>query len=75
MIGTVLQFEDLQRLCRPAPAPLPKLSTVEKWARGQGIQYRYDGKGGIWTTLDALNRALGVTAANDDAKLTAKDLF
>lgn len=75
MIGTVLQFGDLQRLCRPAPdAPLPQLATVERWANAQGIRYRYDGLGGIWTTLDALNAALGLGAAND-SRLTPDDLF
>lgn len=77
MIGPILQFEDLQRLCRPAPeAPMPKLATVERWAKAQGIRYRYDGQGGIWTTLDALNAALGLQAANDDCKqLGVEDLF
>lgn len=76
MNGQVLHFADLQRLCRPAPdAPLPKLATVERWAKAQGIRYRYDGQGGIWTTLDALNAALGLQAANDDGKVTVEDLF
>lgn len=56
MIGPVLQFEDLQELCKPREHP--RLATVETWARLQGIRYLYDGKGGIWTTLDALNAAL-----------------
>lgn len=68
----VLQYADLQELCRPGERP--RLSTVEAWARAQGIRYLYDGKGGIWTTLDALNTALGV-AAGDESKLTADDLF
>lgn len=78
MIGNVLQFEDLQRLCRPATdAPLPKLATVERWAKAQGIRYRYDGQGGIWTTVDALNAALGLRAgaANDEGKLSVEDVF
>lgn len=74
----MLQFRDLQRLCRPAPeAAAPKLSTVERWAKAQGIRYRYDGQGGIWTTLDALNAALGLqaNAANDEGKLSVEDVF
>lgn len=67
MIGPVLQFEDLQALCKPGEHP--RLATVEEWARRQGVRYRYDGKGGIWTTVDALNAALGLSSAasNDNA--------
>jgi hypothetical protein len=75
MIGSILQFQDLQRLCRPAPsAPLPKLATVERWARDQGIRYRYDGQGGIWTTLEALNAALGIVPSNEEP-LSPQDVF
>lgn len=70
MIGQVLQHEDLKRLCRPDPkAPAPTLATLERWARRIGLRVQYDGRGGLWTTLDALNAALGLTAgaANDTA--------
>lgn len=70
MIGTVLQFEDLQELCRPKTQP--RLATVERWARDQGIRYRYDGRGGIWTTTDALNAALGL-AANEETAARPED--
>ena len=40
--------------------------TVEAWARDQGIALKLDGRGGVWTTIDAVNIALGVRAANDD---------
>ncbi|GAB3335064.1 hypothetical protein [Marilutibacter aestuarii] len=74
MIGPVLQFEDLQELCQPGGHP--RLATVERWAREQGVRYRYDGRGGIWTTLDALNAAIGLQAANDGtATLTADEVF
>jgi len=59
----ILQFEDLQELCKKGEKP--RLATVEKWARDNGIRYKYDGEGGIWTTLEALNAALGLAAAND----------
>jgi hypothetical protein len=36
------------------------MAGVIKWAEAQGIHYKYDAKGGIWTTLDALNFALGI---------------
>ncbi|MCT8273385.1 hypothetical protein [Xanthomonas translucens] len=64
MTGQVLTFEDLRRLCSPDPdAPAPRASTVVRWARDQGILYKYDGRGGIWTTVAALNAALGLSAA------------
>lgn len=62
MSGAVLTFEDLRRLCAPA-GPAPRASTVVRWARDQGIRYKYDGRGGIWTTVDALNAALGLSTA------------
>lgn len=70
MIGDrILQFQDLQRLCRPDPdARPPRLSTVVKWAEQQGIRYKYDGQGGIWTTLSAVEKAvLGQTPSANDA--------
>lgn len=74
MIGSILQFEDLQQLCRPGKRP--RLATVESWARRQGIRFQYDGRGGIWTTLDALNSALGLrSAANDSASYSSDELF
>ena len=71
MIGEFLQFPDLQELCRHGERP--RLSTVEAWARGQGIRYKYDGKGGIWTTAAAMNAALGLQQASNDTYGT--DLF
>jgi hypothetical protein len=59
MAEGVIEYAELQRLCRPNPAaPRPRLSTVVKWARDQGIRYRYDGGGGIWTTRAALEQAV-----------------
>lgn len=72
MIGPVLQFSDLQELCRPGERP--RLATVETWARAQGIAFRYDGKGGIWTTVDALNAALGLRGV-DEPPLRPEDVF
>lgn len=65
MHPAIVPFEDLQQLCKPGENP--RLATVEAWAKRQGIRYRYDGKGGIFTTIDAVNVALGIHAANDDA--------
>nr|WP_277399864.1 hypothetical protein [Pseudoxanthomonas sp. LH2527] len=39
---------------------------VEQWAEKAGVPVK-PCRGGVWTTLDALNRALGVLPANDDA--------
>lgn len=62
MIGRdVLQFRDLQELCRPGEKP--RLATVQKWADDRGIRYQFDGDGGIWTTLSALEAAVGVAVA------------
>ncbi len=60
MIGAnILQHEDLKLLCRP-DGPPPKAATLLRWAECQGIRYKLDGHGGIWTTVDALNAALGL---------------
>lgn len=69
MTAQVLTFEDLRRLCRPE-GPEPRPATVVRWARAQGIRYKYDADGGIWTTVDALNAALGLQAAKEDLHST-----
>ncbi len=72
MIGEVLQFRDLQELCRPGKRP--RLSTVERWAKQRRIRVQYDGQGGVWTTTTALNQALGVdlTKEQPDAYCAAE---
>lgn len=76
MIGPVLQFQDLQRLCRPDPdAAPPRLATVVKWATDQGIPFKYDGNGGIFTTVDALNQALGLGTSTGHSPLSASQVF
>lgn len=76
MIGSLLQFEDLQRLCRPAAPKPPRRATVEAWARKIGLHYTYDGHGGIISSVEAFNAALGVhqPAANAD-QLAADDVL
>ncbi|HEL4844843.1 TPA: hypothetical protein UOA08_001381 [Stenotrophomonas maltophilia] len=61
MIREILQFHDLQELCQPGKRP--RLATVIRWAHGCGIRFLYDGSGGIWTTMAALNEALGLAGA------------
>jgi hypothetical protein len=58
MIGALIEFDDLRRLSRLGDNA--QRATVERWARRAGIRYQYDGRGGIWTTLDAMNAALGM---------------
>jgi hypothetical protein len=60
----VLTFDDLRAVSRLGPRAT--LATVERWARSCGIRYKYDGRGGIWTTLDAMNQALGIVPAEAD---------
>jgi len=74
MSSGVLTFEDLRRLCAPI-APSPRAATVVRWANDQGIRYRYDGRGGIWTTLDALNAALGLQQDNAIEMDTEQELM
>jgi len=65
VIGEVLQFRDLQELCRPGKRP--RLATVERWAKQRKIRVQYDGQGGVWTTTAALNEALGLTSPTTSA--------
>ncbi len=73
-MAQILHFTDLQRICAPdGPPPTP--TTVERWADAQGILYKYDRRGRIWTTTDAVNVALGLpTASAQSPELTLLDL-
>jgi hypothetical protein len=73
MIGPILQFSDLQELCRPGERP--RLATVERWARTIGLRFRYDGKGGIFTTVDAINHALGLPGESESDLLDPEDIL
>jgi hypothetical protein len=61
VIGPVLEFPDLQKL-----SGFSRRVDVERWASDNGVPVK-PCRGGVWTTLDALNRALGVAAANEPA--------
>jgi len=62
-MAQILHFTDLQRICAPdGPPPTP--ATVERWADAQGILYKYDRRGRIWTTVEAINAALGLPGAS-----------
>ena len=64
MIGSIIGFEELRRLCRPN-GPKPRLQTVCSWADKQGIRYKWDNAGGIWTTMEAVNAALDPRKENN----------
>jgi len=70
---SIVPFETLQELCRPGEHP--RRATVEAWAKAQGIPLKLDGKGGVWTTIEAVNYALGVAAANDDRAAYDSDII
>ena len=61
MLPGVFDFDDLRTLSRLGPRAT--LATVERWARRIGLKYAYDARGGIWTTADALNEAVGMIVA------------
>jgi hypothetical protein len=73
VIGPILQFEDLQELCRPGEHP--RLATVVAWARRIDLRYTYDGKGGIISTVEAVNAAMGLKAANDSDKYDPSEVL
>ncbi|GHH52961.1 hypothetical protein [[Pseudomonas] boreopolis] len=69
----IYTFEDLQLMC--GGGKKVSRAKVEAWAKDQGIKYRYDGKGGIWTTLEALNAALGLRPLQNDDVPKMEDLI
>jgi hypothetical protein len=60
VIGPVLEFSDLQRI-----SGYDRRADVERWDESNGIPVK-GCRGGVWTTLAALHRALGLPAANED---------
>lgn len=72
--GKILTFRDLQRIVAP-DGPLPRPSTVVRWAEKHRVLYRQDGKGGIWTTVDALNAALGLRTFAAENEQKPEDLI
>jgi len=72
MIGDVLEFDDLRRISRLGERA--QLASVERWAKEIGLRYQYDARGGIWTTLDAMNAALGLAEQPDSAAPYSPDM-
>jgi len=62
-----VDYDQLRRLSRCGERAT--LATVERWAKRIGLKYAYDARGGIWTTADALNAAVGfaITPTANDA--------
>lgn len=60
----LVTWPQLQTLCAPAGAR-PTRETVKKWADAQGIPYLSDRNGGLFTTVEALNRAMGMPGMGD----------
>jgi len=54
MLGTILEFADLQRL-----SGFERRADVERWARGIGLPVK-PCRCGVWSSLEALNQVLGV---------------
>lgn len=68
---SVINFAELQRICAPS-GRLPRASTVRRWADRQGIRYKADGNGGVFTTLDAINFALELELSTSDCEPIAE---
>lgn len=69
----VLTFDDLRRISRLGARA--HRATIERWLARSGIAYKFDGRGGVWTTQDAVNSALGIGAATDGASTYGADIL
>lgn len=59
MIGPIFEFADLQRL-----SGFERRADVERWATENGIPVKAC-RGGVWTTLAAVNLSLGISASHE----------
>jgi len=50
------------------PAPARTHGSQQLSAGRRNKRYKYGAKGGIWTTIDALNAERGLTVAKDDVR-------
>lgn len=66
--GGILTFQMLQRIVRPAGG-LPRTATVVRWAKKNHVRVLEDGAGGVFTTVDAINAALGLAPGLQDGCL------
>lgn len=60
MIGPALEFPDLQRL-----TGYTRMADVRRTLENQGVRV-FEGKEGIWTTIQLINAAGGLTPAVND---------
>lgn len=65
-LGSLVPFPRLQALCRPEGSMKPRAASVRKWCDAHGIPYKPDLQGGIWTTVEAINMALGVVVSHEE---------
>lgn len=73
MTDHTLTFDDLRRISRLGDRA--QRATVERWLKRSGIAYKYDGRGGVWTTLESVNAALGIGVAGIDAASYGSDIL
>lgn len=64
-LDSLVPFPRLQALCRPGGPP-PRPATVRRWCEVQGIRFKLDLNGGVWTTVDAINAALGLAQRDEE---------
>lgn len=69
MNSGIVTFEDLR-----AATGYRRQTDVARCLERQGVSFFY-GRDGVWTTIDALNAALGVPPLSDDVKYDPSDLF
>ncbi len=69
MQAAIVPFEQLQQA-----TGYTRQADVERCLKGQGVPVFY-GRRGIWTTLDALNAALGLRPANADDAYPADEVL
>lgn len=67
---SLVPFPRLQALCRPGGPP-PRASTVMRWCKDQGIRCKPDLNGGVWTTVEAINAALGLVLGRTEEMCSA----
>lgn len=65
----ILDAAELRRISGKQTA-----AAVRRWASTQGIRVR-DGEDGPWTTLEAVNAALGVSSAANDNHAYGNDVL
>lgn len=53
----------------------PRLATVVRWAVQQDIPFKYNGNGGIFATVDAVNAAHGLREPTSEQRLIAHQIL